>query len=153
MAAVPAQRTTRRNSAAESVSDASALLKKTPAQRFTDRKTPRTHSDHTNRSRHCKDMNLTSVACFFASCAALITIISIIAAAYLVNDINNFYEDAVEQLSNVKDMADTVWHQMRPTPNDIRRNTRSVFFPRETRQLNSQCNCGRPADNCPIGPP
>ncbi|VDM63540.1 unnamed protein product [Angiostrongylus costaricensis] len=96
-------------------------------------------------------MGATSVAAGIAGFTAVVTTFSIIIVVYLVNDINTFYDDAIENLVNFKDMANSVWYEMKPAPAETLRHYRSIA--RSRRQFPPECNCGLQALDCPAGPP
>ncbi|VDK63169.1 unnamed protein product, partial [Cylicostephanus goldi] len=85
-----------------------------------------------------------------AGLMATATAFSILIVLYLVNDINSFYDEAVEELSDFKDMANSAWYEMRPP---YSRDKRSVFgISRQRRQWPAHCNCGPAPTSCPQGP-
>uniref|UniRef100_W6NG19 Nematode cuticle collagen and Collagen triple helix repeat domain containing protein n=2 Tax=Haemonchus contortus TaxID=6289 RepID=W6NG19_HAECO len=96
-------------------------------------------------------MALTTVVTVVAGVAAITTAFSIILVGYLINDINSFYDDAIEQLTDFKDMANSAWYEMRPSPQETLRQARSIHRPR--RQYPEHCNCAPQPENCPVGPP
>ncbi|VDL83161.1 unnamed protein product [Nippostrongylus brasiliensis] len=74
--------------------------------------------------------------------------------AYLVNDINTFYDDAIGELADFKDIANSAWYEMRTTPTETLRQERSIGISyRRRRQFPGFCNCGEQSRSCPVGPP
>ncbi|VDL66370.1 unnamed protein product, partial [Nippostrongylus brasiliensis] len=96
-------------------------------------------------------MTLTTVLSTVAAATATVTTLSIIVVAYLVHDINNFYDESIVELQDFKDLANSAWHEMRPTTDEVIRHERAVFHRR--RQFPDACNCGPRSRNCPRGPP
>ncbi|WKX88538.1 hypothetical protein Q1695_008293 [Nippostrongylus brasiliensis] len=96
-------------------------------------------------------MRLTTTVSCVAGATALATGLSLLAVAYLVNDINRFYDEALEELNNFKDLANSAWDEMRLTQRKGLRTERSIDYFRHLRQ--AECNCGPQALNCPPGPP
>ncbi|KIH45930.1 nematode cuticle collagen domain protein, partial [Ancylostoma duodenale] len=89
-----------------------------------------------------------------AGITTVITVFSIGMVLYLVNDINNFYDEALAELSSFNDMANSAWHEMRPSYQDARERRSAVFGARVRRQQwPAHCNCGTPPGRCPAGPP
>lgn len=105
-----------------------------------------------------------------AGVTAVATTLSVVTVVFLVNDINNFYDDAIGELEEfkvfiqhclslsvvanlvyVKDLANSAWYEMRSNPADVLRQARSIARPR--RQFPEHCNCAPQASNCPAGPP
>ncbi|EYC16440.1 hypothetical protein Y032_0033g2663 [Ancylostoma ceylanicum] len=101
-------------------------------------------------------MSTTNIATGIAGMTAVGTLFSILAVLYLFNDINNFYYDAIEELSDFRDLANSAWHEMRPSYEQVRDRRAAVFgISRQRRQFTypPHCNCGPSPLNCPPGPP
>ncbi|KAK6014485.1 nematode cuticle collagen domain protein [Ostertagia ostertagi] len=56
---------------------------------------------------------------------ALAVIGSIAGIVYIVNDLNSFYDDAIEDLTSFKVVADEAWNKMLPNPADLAREKRA----------------------------
>ncbi|VDL78816.1 unnamed protein product [Nippostrongylus brasiliensis] len=96
-------------------------------------------------------MTVSTIVSGAAAVAGIATTISIVTVVYLVNDINSFYDEAIEELSQFKDYANSAWQEMRPSPSEAFGYDRLIS--RSRRQVPDFCNCGTQARNCPIGPP
>ncbi|KIH67966.1 nematode cuticle collagen domain protein [Ancylostoma duodenale] len=91
-----------------------------------------------------------------AGITALAVIGSIVAVVCIVNDINNFYDDAIEDLKEFKDLANSAWHEMMPTADQLIRDRRHAArhgLKYRRGAGGSSCNCGAQPNNCPAGPP
>ncbi|VDO75998.1 unnamed protein product [Heligmosomoides polygyrus] len=97
-------------------------------------------------------MSTAAVATSLAVLIAFGTTVSIIFIAYLANDISSFYQETFEELTEFKDLANTAWHRMKPSPFESLRTRRGISLGRRRRQLD-ECNCGQQQRNCPQGPP
>ncbi|RCN24661.1 nematode cuticle collagen domain protein, partial [Ancylostoma caninum] len=85
-------------------------------------------------------MTTTAIVTGVAGITAVATVFSIITVLYLVNDINSFYEDAIEELLDFKEMANSAWHEMRPTYQDMREKRAVIFgISRQRRQFPPHC--------------
>lgn len=123
------------------------------------------------RSAYSQAMTLTTIVSGIAGLTAVATGLCLLSVAYLLNDINNFYDDALGELASFKvkfkvntpisrlafkgclqDMANSAWYGMRPTPREALRYERSIGI-RERRQWPQHCNCAPQAEDCPAGPP
>ena len=69
---------------------------------------------------------------------------------FLINDINNFYDDAMKELDEFRDLSNAAWKGMMPSAHELLRAPRAVH---RNRKRQSQCNCGPQPSNCPAGPP
>ncbi|VDK53092.1 unnamed protein product, partial [Cylicostephanus goldi] len=98
---------------------------------------------------------------------SITTILSVILIGYLIVDINNFYDDAIEELSDFREMANYAWKEMRPwyvsrrerrrvlsgMTGSIEKENAIIDSARSRRQWPAHCNCGPVSKNCPPGPP
>lgn len=87
-----------------------------------------------------------------ATAAAFLAAGSVVATlcyvAFLVSDINSFYDDAMKDLSEFRDFSNAAWRDMMPTGHELLRIPRAV-----NRKRQAQCNCGPQPSSCPPGPP
>ncbi|VDO58084.1 unnamed protein product [Haemonchus placei] len=89
-----------------------------------------------------------------ATFTAISMVVDLGIVVYLVNDINNFYDDTVGELVVFKNLANTAWDRMRLPSNGTSKIQEVPWLPRKRRHIaRDRCNCGRQARNCPIGPP
>ncbi|EPB74242.1 nematode cuticle collagen domain protein [Ancylostoma ceylanicum] len=98
-------------------------------------------------------MKTTTLVSGVAAATGVTVAVSLIFVAYIVNDINTFYDDALQDLSEFRDNANLAWHEMRPTTREQREKRAVINRNRQRRYPDSQCNCGQQANNCPAGPP
>ncbi|WKX88544.1 hypothetical protein Q1695_008296 [Nippostrongylus brasiliensis] len=103
------------------------------------------------KAQALQKMTVSTIVSGAAAVAGIATTISIVTVVYLVNDINSFYDEAIEELSQFKDYANSAWQEMRPSPSEAFGYDRLIS--RSRRQVPDFCNCGTQARNCPIGPP
>ncbi|RCN25945.1 nematode cuticle collagen domain protein, partial [Ancylostoma caninum] len=82
------------------------------------------------------------VGCASATSVTLI-VISVAAFGYIVNDINSFYDDSMEELREFKGFADDAWAKMILT-NTAARIPRQVYDSPST-GVSSQGSISRPA--------
>ncbi|WKX88536.1 hypothetical protein Q1695_008291 [Nippostrongylus brasiliensis] len=79
--------------------------------------------------------------------------VSILFSCYIINDINNFYDATLEELLEIRDLANTAWYEMRPVdPTAVK--MRRLLLGEQTRarrQTFDNCNCGPQSLGCPPG--
>ncbi|VDL80899.1 unnamed protein product [Nippostrongylus brasiliensis] len=100
-------------------------------------------------------MSTTSLVNGVAAITAITVVVALFGVGYIINDINSFYDDAIQELDSFKDIANSAWHEMRSAP-EMARDKRSTFVRRRDAYATSGgsgCNCGQQANNCPAGPP
>ncbi|CAJ0589913.1 unnamed protein product [Cylicocyclus nassatus] len=87
--------------------------------------------------------------------SAIAAVGAIIAIIYIVNDLNSFYDDAIEDLIEFKGVADSAWNRMVPTPEELSRERRSLRMKRcgssEEEKQSSKCPSGPPGPRGPDG--
>ncbi|VDL75740.1 unnamed protein product [Nippostrongylus brasiliensis] len=91
---------------------------------------------------------------FFATIAsgasALVIIGSLICVGVIFQDINNLYDDVMDDMQEFRMLANQAWKEMVIPSSGSSDSARSVFG-REKRA--ASCNCGAQPNNCPAGPP
>ncbi|GMS87047.1 hypothetical protein PENTCL1PPCAC_9222, partial [Pristionchus entomophagus] len=93
----------------------------------------------------------------FASVAAAAVVIGCLGGlAYMLNDINEFYDRSMQDLNEFGETADNAWSEMvfvtRAAPSVGTPEMATMFIGRAKRQSGS-CNCGSQPNNCPSGQP
>ncbi|GMR49522.1 hypothetical protein PMAYCL1PPCAC_19717, partial [Pristionchus mayeri] len=96
------------------------------------------------------------VAAFASVAAAAVVIGCLGGLAYMLNDINNFYDQSMEELNEFRETADNAWSEMvfvtRAAPAAGAPEVAKMLAGRAKRQSGS-CGCGAQPNNCPAGPP
>ncbi|VDL78387.1 unnamed protein product, partial [Nippostrongylus brasiliensis] len=61
-------------------------------------------------------MGTTSLVNGVATITAVVVVASLVGVGYIINDINSFYSEAIQEIDNFKDIANSAWHEMRSAP-------------------------------------
>ncbi|VDK72560.1 unnamed protein product, partial [Cylicostephanus goldi] len=56
----------------------------------------------------------TKIASAIAGATGLTTAVCVIGVFYLFNDVSIYYNQAIDDLLNIKDLANVAWYEMRP---------------------------------------
>ncbi|CEF60711.1 Nematode cuticle collagen, N-terminal domain and Collagen triple helix repeat-containing protein [Strongyloides ratti] len=108
-------------------------------------------------------MEITKVAitfCIFVSLGVIF--ISLITTTILFNKISNFYDDALEDLTEFQDITEGTWKDIININEDKQNNNeiyRNIFFVTSRKKKDTEnewppeCACGRSPNNCPPGEP
>ncbi|KAK6746687.1 hypothetical protein RB195_000140 [Necator americanus] len=118
--------------------------------------TPTTYRIITNKdlNKYSTKMKTTTIVTVVAGITAFTTGLSVIVVTYLFNDINNFYDEAIQEFLDFKDLANSVWHEMNLSYEDVREKRALVSgISRSRRQWPAHCACGAAPTMCPAGPP
>ncbi|VDL69775.1 unnamed protein product [Nippostrongylus brasiliensis] len=94
-------------------------------------------------------MGKNRIATGVAVSIALGTVVSLIYIVHIVNEIATFYDETFSELTEFKDLANSAWRQMKPSPRGFFEQ-RSV---RKRRQYDDDCKCGEQSATCQRGPP
>ncbi|GMR39653.1 hypothetical protein PMAYCL1PPCAC_09848, partial [Pristionchus mayeri] len=97
-------------------------------------------------------------AAAFTSVAAAAVVIGCLGGlAYLLNDINDFYDRSMEDINEFRETADNAWSEMvmvtRSAPSVGAPEVAKIFVGRGKRSTGGSCGCGAQPNNCPAGPP
>ncbi|VDK45496.1 unnamed protein product [Anisakis simplex] len=97
---------------------------------------------------------------FGASMAASVTAVcfAMIGVVVMFNDLNNLYDDLMDEMSEFKIVADDTWNRIvQLNRNEMRvqwsGSDISTLFSRAKRQNKPHCNCDNIRRDCPVGPP
>ncbi|EYC10997.1 hypothetical protein Y032_0053g2418 [Ancylostoma ceylanicum] len=93
----------------------------------------------------------TSIIYGVTAFTAVVTTVCILTIGYLVNDINQFYDDAIEEIAEFQDMANSAWYEMRHDSSYVLGHARATR--QAKRKWPAHCSCGAEPAHCPAGPP
>ncbi|VDL64483.1 unnamed protein product, partial [Nippostrongylus brasiliensis] len=79
--------------------------------------------------------------------SAAMTIVAIATIVYMVININDFYDDVINDFHDFRELANETWFEIRSLSQDLLRNKR------QSRPRWDQCACTPPTQRCPPGPP
>ncbi|VDM79348.1 unnamed protein product, partial [Strongylus vulgaris] len=83
---------------------------------------------------------------FASGASGLVIVVSLICVGMLFQDINNLYDDVMDDMQEFKMLANEAWKEMVVPSKDV------DIFGRKKR-FAPECNCGPQPNDCPPGPP